>query len=176
MSVIARKNFEAFWRIHPETEQTLRAWLTAAKTQEWSNMKAVLRTFSKASPITSERCVFDICGGNYRLIVAFKFSAEVAFIKFIGTHAEVEVLAVLVAAYEDRHWPILPPDPIDALKFHMEQNGFRQKDLAGVLGRTSRASEALGRRRALTIEMIKALHAAWAIPLESLIGTESRAA
>jgi HTH-type transcriptional regulator / antitoxin HigA len=91
-------------------------------------------------------------------------------------HDEVEVLAVLVAAYEDRHWPILPPDPIDALKFHMEQNGFRQKDLAGVLGRTSRASEALGRRRALTIEMIKALHAAWAIPLESLIGTESRAA
>jgi HTH-type transcriptional regulator / antitoxin HigA len=91
-------------------------------------------------------------------------------------HDEVEVLAVLVAAYEDRHWPILPPDPIDALKFHMEQNGFRQKDLAGVLGRTSRASEVLGRRRALTIEMITALHAAWAIPLESLIGTESRAA
>jgi mRNA interferase HigB len=99
MSVIARKNFEAFWRIHPETEQTLRAWLTAAKTQEWSNMKAVLRTFSKVSPITSERCVFDICGGNYRLIVAFKFSAEVAFIKFIGTHAQYDRLSAATVSW-----------------------------------------------------------------------------
>ncbi len=53
-------------------------------------MNDVLATFSKASPISAERCVFDICGGNYRLIVAFKFSASVAFIKFIGTHAEYD--------------------------------------------------------------------------------------
>ena len=53
-------------------------------------MNTVLGTFSKASPINAERCGFDICGGNYRLIVAFKFSARVAFIKFIGTHAEYD--------------------------------------------------------------------------------------
>jgi mRNA interferase HigB len=90
MNVIARKNLEAYWRRHAETEQPLRAWLTAAKTQNWASMNDVLGTFSKASPITAERCVFDICGGNYRLIVAFKFSASVAFIKFIGTHAQYD--------------------------------------------------------------------------------------
>ena len=87
-------------------------------------------------------------------------------------HDEFEVLSVLVSAYEDEHWPILPPDPVDAIKFHMEQNGFRQKDLAGVIGSISRASEVLNRRRPLTIEMIKAIHRAWSVPLESLIGAD----
>ena len=87
-------------------------------------------------------------------------------------HDELEVLSVLVSAYEDRQWPMLPPDPVDAIKFHMEQNGFRQKDLAGIIGSVSRASEVLNRRRPLTIEMIKAIHAAWAVPLEALIGAD----
>lgn len=87
-------------------------------------------------------------------------------------HDEIEVLSILVAAYEDEHWPLLPPNPVDAIKFHMEQNGFRQKDLAGVIGSISRASEILNRRRPLTVEMIKAIHAAWSVPLESLIGAE----
>jgi HTH-type transcriptional regulator/antitoxin HigA len=91
-------------------------------------------------------------------------------------HDELEVLAVLVAAYEDRRWPVLPPDPVDAIKFHMEQNGFKQKDLAGIIGSTSRASEVLSRRRPLTVEMIKAIHAVWSIPLASLIGVADRAA
>ena len=91
-------------------------------------------------------------------------------------HDELEVLAVLVSAYEARQWPILPPDPIDAIQFHMEQNGLKQKDLASVIGSVSRASEVLNRRRSLTVEMIKAIHTAWAVPLESLIGVEARAA
>ena len=90
VNVIARRNLEAYWRRHPETEQPLRAWLMSARTQNWTSMNTVLGTFSKASPINAERCVFDICGGNYRLIVAFKFSARVAFIKFIGTHVEYD--------------------------------------------------------------------------------------
>jgi mRNA interferase HigB len=100
VNVIARKNLEAFWRRHPETEQPLRAWLAAVKAQNWMSMNAVVSTYSKASPITAERCVFDICGGNYRLIVAFKFSAKVAFIKFIGTHAQYDrVSAATVSAF-----------------------------------------------------------------------------
>lgn len=91
-------------------------------------------------------------------------------------HDELEVLSVLVSAYEDRQWPMLPPDPVDAIKFHMEQNGFRPKDLAAVIGSVSRASEVLNRRRPLTIEMIRAIHAAWSIPLSSLIGPRSQAA
>jgi mRNA interferase HigB len=90
MNVIARRHLEAWWRRHPETEQPLRAWLAATKMHTWTSMNDVLNTCSKASPITSERCVFDICGGNYRLIVAFKFSSRVAFIKFIGTHAQYD--------------------------------------------------------------------------------------
>ena len=72
----------------------------SARTQNWTSMNAILATFSKSSPINAERCVFDICGGNYRLIVAFKFSARVAFIKFIGTDAEYDrVEAATVSAF-----------------------------------------------------------------------------
>ena len=88
-------------------------------------------------------------------------------------HDELEVLAILVSAYEDRRWPILPPDPIEAIKFHIEQNNLKQKDLAGVIGSVSRASEILGRRRPLTVEMIRAIHNQWSIPLESLIGADA---
>jgi len=91
-------------------------------------------------------------------------------------HDEIEVLGILVAAYEESHWPILPPDPVEAIKFHMEQNGLRQTELAHVIGSQSRASEILNRRRSLTVQMIRAIHAAWSIPLKSLVGTADRAA
>jgi HTH-type transcriptional regulator/antitoxin HigA len=83
---------------------------------------------------------------------------------------EHDELEILVAAYEDKHWPMLPPDPVEAIKFHMEQNGYRRKDLAAVIGGASRASEILNGRRALRVQMIKAIHAAWSVPLECLIG------
>jgi mRNA interferase HigB len=90
VNVVARKDLEAFWLRDPETEQPLRAWLITAKTRNWTSLSDVTRTFSKASPVNAERCVFDIHGGDYRLIVAFRFSARVAFIKFIGTHARYD--------------------------------------------------------------------------------------
>src|SRR3954454_8655128 len=86
-------------------------------------------------------------------------------------HDELEVLSVLVAAYEDFHHPILPPDPVEAIKFHMEQNGLRQKDLADIIGSVSHASEIMNKRRALSIDMIRDIHAAWGIPLDALVGT-----
>jgi HTH-type transcriptional regulator / antitoxin HigA len=85
-------------------------------------------------------------------------------------HDELEVLSVLVTAYEDWRWPVSPPDPIEAIRFHMEQNGLRPKDLGVVLGSSSRASEILNGRRPLTVEMIRALHAQWRIPLAALVG------
>ena len=91
-------------------------------------------------------------------------------------HDELEILGVLVAAFEDSDWPIQLPDPIEAIKFHMEQNGLRQKDLAAIIGSVSRASEVLSGRRGLPVEMIRAIHAAWSIPLECLIGVAKRAA
>lgn len=83
---------------------------------------------------------------------------------------KLDVLATLVAKYEDEVWPIAAPDPIAALKFHMEQKGLTQKDLAKVLGSAPRASEVLNRQRRLNLDMVWKLSTAWNIPVESLIG------
>ncbi len=73
----------------------------------------------------------------------------------------------LVSAYEDRVWPIDPPDPIAAIHYKMEIDGLSQSDLAALLGSRSRASEVLQRRRPLTLGMIRDLHAKWGIPLKA---------
>ena len=81
---------------------------------------------------------------------------------------ELEVLATLVEAYEAQHHNIEAPDPIEAIKFRMEQEGLKQKDLVTLIGSKSRVSEVLNRKRKLTIEMIRKLHDKLHIPLESL--------
>ena len=81
----------------------------------------------------------------------------------------LDVLVTLVEAYEERHWRIDPPDPIDAIKFRMEQRGLTRRDLEDVLGSRSRVSEILNRRRPLTLEMIRRLHRELGIPADSLI-------
>jgi len=83
---------------------------------------------------------------------------------------EFDVLVVLVSEYEDRRWAFPAPDPVEAIRFHMEQNDYLQKDLARVIGSVSRASEILNRNRSLSIQNIRDIYAAWSIPLESLIG------
>lgn len=90
-----------------------------------------------------------------------------------GTEAgdELEILVTLVEAYETTHHPIYPPDPIEAIKFRMEQMGMTRKDLEPLIGGRGRVSEVLSRRRSLSLEMIRRLHAELRIPLESLIGT-----
>jgi|SRR5580658_522376 HTH-type transcriptional regulator/antitoxin HigA len=84
-------------------------------------------------------------------------------------HDRLEVLGLLVNAYEDRRWPIEPGDPVAAIKFQMEQAGHTQADLAKLLGSRSRASEILSRKRLLTMEMAVKLHRAWRIPAECLL-------
>ncbi len=79
------------------------------------------------------------------------------------------VLATLVEAYEDRRWPIDPPDPVEAIKFAMEQRGYSRKDLEAALGSRQRVSEILNRRRRLTIEMVWNLHDKFGIPAGSLV-------
>jgi HTH-type transcriptional regulator/antitoxin HigA len=70
----------------------------------------------------------------------------------------LDVLATLVDAYENEHYPMDPPDPIEAIKFRMEQRGMSRKDLEGVLGTRGRVSDVLNRKRALSINMIRRLH------------------
>lgn len=82
---------------------------------------------------------------------------------------ELEVLGILIDKYEQEHYPIDYPDPIEAIKFRMEQLGYNQKDLAKVVGLKSRASEILNKKRKLTLEMIRQLHQALRIPTDVLI-------
>lgn len=82
---------------------------------------------------------------------------------------ELEVLGILIDKYEQEHYPIDYPDPIEAIKFRMEQMGYSQSDLAKVVGLKSRASEILNRKRKLTLEMIRQLHQALGIPTDVLI-------
>lgn len=82
---------------------------------------------------------------------------------------KLEVLGVLVEAYEKEAFPLDAPDPIEAITFRMEQQGLTRKDLLPVFGTTARVSEVLGGKRPLTLEMIRKLHELFDIPLESLI-------
>ena len=84
---------------------------------------------------------------------------------------ELELWSLLVERYEQEHFQIDPPDPVDAIKFRMEQEGLRQQDLAHVLSGKNRASEILRRKRPLTLGMIRALHRHLHIPAEVLIGS-----
>jgi HTH-type transcriptional regulator / antitoxin HigA len=80
-----------------------------------------------------------------------------------------DVLATLIEAYEAKHWPIEPADPIEAIRYKMEVAGLKQSDLAELLGSASRASEILNRKRALTIDMVFKISRQWSIPAESLV-------
>lgn len=82
---------------------------------------------------------------------------------------ELELLTLLIEKYEDERSPIDLPDPIEAIKFRMEQLGYKQKDLAEAIGLKSRASEILNKKRKLTLDMIRKLHHALGIPTEVLI-------
>ena len=82
---------------------------------------------------------------------------------------ELEVLGILIEKYEDENFPIDLPDPIEAIKFRMEQMNMDNKDLAEIIGYKSRVSEIFSRKRKLNLEMIRRLHERMKIPYESLL-------
>ena len=82
---------------------------------------------------------------------------------------ELELLSLLIDNYERGKYPIGLPDPIEAIKFRMEQLGYKQKDLAEAMGLKSRVSEILNRKRKLTLDMIRKLHEVLGIPTEVLV-------
>lgn len=90
----------------------------------------------------------------------------------IGTEAsdELEILITLVDAYETRHFPMSTPDPVTIIKFQMEQQGLTRKDLEPMIGSRARVSEVLTGKRALTLPMIRRLHAGLRIPVDLLVG------
>ena len=81
----------------------------------------------------------------------------------------LDVLVTLVEAYENKHYPLDLPDPVEAIRFRMEQKGMTPKDLVPMIGQINRVYEVLNRRRPLTLAMIQRLHSELGIPAESLI-------
>jgi len=81
----------------------------------------------------------------------------------------LEVLVILVEAYEQKHYPLDLPDPVAAIKFEMEQKGLTVKDLEPMIGKSNRVYEVLNHKRSLTLKMIWRLHKQLGIPAESLI-------
>ncbi|WP_026770163.1 type II toxin-antitoxin system HigA family antitoxin [Asinibacterium sp. OR53] len=82
---------------------------------------------------------------------------------------ELEVLSVLIDNYENQHFPIGFPDPVEAIKFRMEQLGYSQTDFAEVIGSKSRSSEILNKKRKLSLDMIRQIHDILNIPTEVLV-------
>ncbi len=81
----------------------------------------------------------------------------------------LDVLATLIDAYEAEHYPMDPPDPVEAIKFRMEQQGLTRRDLEEIIGTRTRIAEVLNRKRGLSITMIRRLHERLGIPAEVLI-------
>ena len=83
--------------------------------------------------------------------------------------AHFEALVAVIDAYEAKHFPIAPPDPIDAIHFHLQQQGLSARDLEAMIGSRSRVHEILNRKRPLSLAMVRRLHAGLGIAAETLI-------
>ncbi len=88
----------------------------------------------------------------------------------------LDVLATLIDVFEARHYPMDPPDPVEAIKFRMEQQGMTRKDLEDIIGTRTRIAEVLNRKRSLSIGMIRRLHDRLGISAEVLIQPSRKAA
>ncbi|WP_171016181.1 transcriptional regulator [Ramlibacter sp. 2FC] len=100
-----------------------------------------------------------------------EISALMEFDPDLGTDEgdRLDILATLVQAYEAKHFPIAAPDPVEAIRFRMEQSGLSVKDLEPLIGKSNRVYEILSRKRPLTLAMIRRLHRSLGIPAEALI-------
>jgi len=96
--IIARGALVDFWTAHPASAASLSHWLRLAKLAAWADLAAVLQDFSKAKVLNGERVRFEVAGGDFRMIVAFDFTRQIAFIKFIGAHAQYDRIDALTVA------------------------------------------------------------------------------
>jgi mRNA interferase HigB len=95
--IIAWRNLAAYARDHPRADAALHRWAVATYAGEWRTTAEIVAQFSTAKTVSRDRVRFEIDGGNFRLIVDYNFRRQIAFVKFIGTHAEydrVDVAAV----------------------------------------------------------------------------------
>jgi mRNA interferase HigB len=95
MRVIARNTLVGFWTKHPEAKAALERWYSLVKAAHWTSTDDVHRAAPKSKLLNRERVRFEVAGGNYRLVAAFDFRRQVAFVKFVGTHAEYDRIDAL---------------------------------------------------------------------------------
>ena len=94
MRIIKRSTLRDFWERHPDAEQPLKAWFQEARRAVWNNSHDVKARYRSASVIGHSRVVFNIAGNRYRLVVAFNYSYCIAYIRFVGTHADYDRIDV----------------------------------------------------------------------------------
>jgi len=100
MRVIARRVLVEFWGKHPEARASLERWHTLVRAAQWASTDEVQKAAPKAKVLNRERVRFEVAGGNYRLVAAFDFHRQIAFVKFVGTHAEYDRIdAVTVSQF-----------------------------------------------------------------------------
>lgn len=92
MRVIAKRTLRAFWQRHPDAEHALKAWHSEVRRAEWKDPHAVKDMYRNASVIGRSRVVFNICGNKYRLVVQINYFYGVAYVRFVGTHAEYDII------------------------------------------------------------------------------------
>ena len=95
MRLIAQSTLAAFAERHPQASASLLHWRRVVKAAEWTSIADVQAAFSKAKALNGERVRFEIAGGDFRLIAAFDFRRSIAFVKFVGTHAEYDKIDAL---------------------------------------------------------------------------------
>jgi mRNA interferase HigB len=98
MRVIARNTLVGFWGKHPKAKIPLERWYRFVGTAHWKSTDEVQKAAPKAKVLNGERVRFEIAGGNYRLVAAFDFRRQIAFVKFIGTHAEYDRIDALTVS------------------------------------------------------------------------------
>jgi len=98
MRLIAWNVLASFGEKHPEVQMPLNRWRAPVRAAKWNSMDDVRSAAPNAKVLNGERARFEIAGGNYRMIVAFDFARSIAFVKFIGTHAEYDRIDALTVA------------------------------------------------------------------------------
>jgi mRNA interferase HigB len=98
MRVIAKNTLVAFYTAHPKTRASIERWHALVKAADWSSPAEVQAAFSGAVALNAERVRFEIAGGSNRLIASFDFRRKIAFVKFIGTHAEYDRIDALTVS------------------------------------------------------------------------------
>ena len=98
MRLISRNTLTAYAAKHPATEPSLRYWRIAVERPAWKTSQEAQAAFPKAKVLNAERVRYEIAGGDYRLIAAFDYKKQIAWVKFIGTHAEYDKIDALIVS------------------------------------------------------------------------------